>query len=485
MKFKAKIFISFIFLTVVGVILSAFVLYGKMNRMVLGLIEDQIRAVAETTAIFMDDTLVQKVIRDRGQDKEEYRKLKRLLVDATQRNKGKYDLIPFRNIYIVIPSTDPEYVLLVADGFVDPNLSYTFGVPERTSKTFIESYDKVFVSPVEKHNQFGSWFSGHAPITDSRGNYIATLVVEVNSQVIRNELLQTLSYLIAAGMLAILIALIVAGILSHLVTRSLEVIEDGVKKIEKGDYSAQIMLHTSDEFEHLGHSINHMVKGLTERDRLKLGFSRYVSEFVLNKVISSDTHFLDGQRKKITVLFSDIREFTKLAENLAAEHVVKFLNDYFNVMIDVIFKHRGTLDKFMGDGMMVIFGAPLDDDKQEENAVRAAIDMQKAVDELNKRIQEHNIDKMNIGIGIHTGLAVVGNIGSEKRMEYTAIGDTVNIASRIEQLTKNYDAKIIVSADTMKPVQSLFSFQDFGKAQLKGKSTDVSIYGVTSDSSKK
>jgi len=217
---------------------------------------------------------------------------------------------------------------------------------------------------------------------------------------------------------------------------------------------------------------------LTERDRLKLGFSRYVSEFVLNKVLSSEKHFLEGQRKKITVLFSDIRDFTKLAENLPAEQVVRFLNEYFNVMIDVIFKHRGTLDKFMGDGMMVMFGAPLDDANQEENAIRAAIDMQNALTEFNAKVKEHGDIQMDVGIGIHTGLAVVGNIGSEKRMEYTAIGDTVNIAARVEQLTKNYESKIIATEETVQSMKDKFSITSFGQVQVKGKSQEISIYGI-------
>jgi len=478
MKFKAKIFISFILLTIVGVVLSAVVLYSKMNRMVLSLIEDQIRAVVETTVIFMDENLVEEIIADNGKNRKAYNRLKKLLVEATQKNQGAYNLIPFRNIYIALPSKDPGYITLVADGYADPGISFEFGAQESASQEFIEHLNEIYISPKNKENVYGSWYSGYAPIRDQNGNYIATLIVEVNSQVMENELLQTLSYLVAAGMLAILIALIVAGILSHLVTRSLEVIEDGVKKIEKGDYSAQILLHTEDEFEHLGHSINHMVKGLTERDRLKLGFSRYVSEFVLNKVLSSEKHFLEGQRKKITVLFSDIRDFTKLAENLPAEQVVRFLNEYFNVMIDVIFKHRGTLDKFMGDGMMVMFGAPLDDANQEENAIRAAIDMQNALTEFNAKVKEHGDIQMDVGIGIHTGLAVVGNIGSEKRMEYTAIGDTVNIAARVEQLTKNYESKIIATEETVQSMKDKFSITSFGQVQVKGKSQEISIYGI-------
>ena len=480
MKFKFKIFISFIALITAGIVLTGSILYMKMNRLVLSLIQDQIRGVAETIPIFMDKDLVKEVLASNGKNRKAYDALKGMLVEATLRNRVDYNLIPFRNIFVVVPSVNENHVFILADGFGNPKDSWPYGHEFRGTPDFIANLDTSYVSPYLQEGVHGNrWYSGSSPIRDLDGVYIATLGIEVDSYVIDNQFLQTFTALLAAGMLAILIALIIAGVISHLVTRSLEIIEGGVKEIESGNYKARISLQTEDEFQHLGDTINHMVEGLTERDRLKEGFSRYVSKHVLNRVLESDRHFLVGERRRITVLFCDIRNFTTLSEKLSAEKVVGLLNKYFDKMIDVIFHNKGTLNKFMGDGMMVIFGAPLEDDKQEENAVNAAVSMVQTLKSINDEIAKDGIEAIKIGVGVHTGLAVVGNIGSDKRMEYTAIGDTVNVAARVEQLAKNYDDPIIVTEETATHLQGKYPFQNRGKVELKGRTEEIGIFSLS------
>jgi adenylate cyclase len=249
--------------------------------------------------------------------------------------------------------------------------------------------------------------------------------------------------------------------------------------IGQGNLDARADLHTHDEFEELANEINEMAKGLKERERLKLHFTRYVSQYVMEKILSAETVAkLEGERRKITVLFSDVREFTHLAERLAPEEVVSLLNEYFKAMIDIIFKHHGTLDKFMGDGLMVEFGAPLDDALQERNAVDAAIAMQKEMVSLGVQWKSQGKPSLKIGIGIHTGQAIVGNIGSEVRMEYTAIGDTVNVAARLEQMTKAIDVPILISEATHAAVKDHFTFKNLGSKTLPGREVPITVYSV-------
>ena len=220
----------------------------------------------------------------------------------------------------------------------------------------------------------------------------------------------------------------------------------------------------------LGNAINSMTKGLRERERLKLNFARYVSQHVMDTILKSEhVAKLEGERRKITVLFSDIRQFTQLSERLRPEDVVSLLNEYFEVMLDVIFRHQGTLDKFLGDGIMVEFGAPLDDEKQELHAVQTAIGMQRELKKLVMKWEKEGRPKIEIGIGVHTGLAVVGNIGSEKRIEYTAIGDTVNVASRLEQATKLLKKPILISETTYEGIKDTFKALSLGPMILPGR----------------
>jgi adenylate cyclase len=192
----------------------------------------------------------------------------------------------------------------------------------------------------------------------------------------------------------------------------------------------------------------------------------------------------EGERRKITVLFSDIRQFTQLSEQLPPERVVSLLNEYFESMLEAIFRYQGTLDKFLGDGIMVEFGAPLDDALQEKHAVLTAIDMQKELMKLNAKWKSENKPVIHMGIGIHTGLAVVGNIGSEKRIDYTAVGDTVNVASRLEQATKLLKTSILISETTYLPVENEIKAICLGPMILPGRKEAITIYSIPPEENK-
>ena len=212
---------------------------------------------------------------------------------------------------------------------------------------------------------------------------------------------------------------------------------------------------------------------------MKSAFARYVSQQVMETIISSGAlPSLHGDRRKITALFSDIRGFSTIAEKMNAEAVVVMLNEYFKVMVDIVFRNKGTLDKFMGDGLMVIFGAPADDADQEEHAVRAAIEMQIELRRLCQRWETEGRPSIRIGIGINSGAAIVGNMGSEARMEYTAIGDTVNIAARLESATKDCGQDILISEFTYEAVRGVFEAVRIGSVSVKGRAEPVMTYAV-------
>jgi adenylate cyclase len=164
--------------------------------------------------------------------------------------------------------------------------------------------------------------------------------------------------------------------------------------------------------------------------------------------------------------------------------VVRVLNEYFERMVEIVFRNKGTLDKFIGDGMMVIFGAPEDDPHQEEHALQTAIEMQRELRVLAKKWEAEGI-KLRIGVGINSGPAVVGNIGSPVRMEYTAIGDTVNLASRLESATKECGAEILISEYTYNGVRGSFQFEQIGPVQVRGRSEPVLAYAVVDEAKAK
>lgn len=186
-----------------------------------------------------------------------------------------------------------------------------------------------------------------------------------------------------------------------------------------------------------------------------------------------------SRRQHITVLFADMRGFTAMSEQMAPEDVVRFLNEYFDRMSRIVVRHQGTLDKFMGDGLMAIFGAPRHDPYQEENALRAALEMRDELSRMSVELNAIGKSTVRVGIGINSGNAVVGNIGSKKKNDYTAIGDTVNIASRLEAATRDFDTDILISEATYEAVKPITNATRMEvPLQLKGRARPVVAYKV-------
>jgi adenylate cyclase len=213
----------------------------------------------------------------------------------------------------------------------------------------------------------------------------------------------------------------------------------------------------------------------TSRREAVAQFSRFLNPHVVKQLLEQGGIQGAGQSREVTLLFSDIRGFTTLSETKQPQEVVSLLNRYFSMQVDVVLRHRGTLDKYIGDCIMALWGAPLDDTQHARNAVACALDMADTL-QVFKRELGATEGTFDVGIGIHTGAAVVGLIGSEKKREYTAIGDTVNLASRIEGLTKDAKRRILVSRDTMQQCGDAFDFVSCGTFPVKGRAQPVELF---------
>jgi len=204
-------------------------------------------------------------------------------------------------------------------------------------------------------------------------------------------------------------------------------------------------------------------------------FSRFVNPHVVRQLVERGGIEGAGQTREVTLLFSDIRGFTTLSESRSPGEVVELLNRYFSLQVDVVFAHGGSLDKFIGDCIMALWGAPLDDPEHARHAVACALDMADTLQAFKRELGAEQLD-FDVGIGLHSGPAVVGLIGSQKRREYTAIGDTVNLASRIEGLTKDAKRRILVSRDTMERCGDAFDFVSCGTFPVKGRAQPVELF---------
>ena len=227
-----------------------------------------------------------------------------------------------------------------------------------------------------------------------------------------------------------------------------------------------------------GTTYRYFVEDYQKRVVKKL-FGRYVSKDVYEQLLAHpDRAELGGKRRDMTVLFSDIRGFTTVTERGNAEQLVAQLNEYFSRMVEVVFRHRGTVDKFVGDMVMALFGAPVDDADHAEHAVAAAVDMVRVLAELNHEWAARGMPQLDIGIGINSGDMIAGNIGSSSIMSYTVIGDNVNLGARLESLNKDYKSRVIISDATRTRLTNTYELRSLGEVVVKGKTRPVSIFEV-------
>lgn len=208
--------------------------------------------------------------------------------------------------------------------------------------------------------------------------------------------------------------------------------------------------------------------------------SRYLPNGIVNEMLKDSVAAqLGAKRAEVTILFADIRGFTALSEKLPPEDVVEILNEYLTVMTEIIFKHEGMIDKFEGDAILAIFGAPQPHEDDPERAVRTALEMRDHLEGLQTHWHELTQTRLEIGIGINSGAVMVGNIGSHLRMDYTVIGDAVNLAARLQDLTKEYDAPILISGEVASKLDGAFSTRSLGETQIRGRERPVDLYEVS------
>ena len=216
-----------------------------------------------------------------------------------------------------------------------------------------------------------------------------------------------------------------------------------------------------------------------DKEKVTSALGKYMSEDVMKAVLKNiDNLGLGGKKAVVTVLFSDIRGFTSLSETMSAQQVSELLNEYFSEMEPLVTKYNGIINKFIGDAVMAVFGEPIQDENHPINAVKCGLEMLDKVKELDEKWNAEGKPAINIGVGINTGEVFVGNIGSIKRMEYTVIGDTVNIASRLESYNKTYNTQILISSATYEKSKDLIEVNKIANVEIRGKANKMDIYEV-------
>ena len=377
----------------------------------------------------------------------------------------------------IVPLRSPDVVAWIAIGF-PLDAGFVAHLKQSTGvEITIARGDAILATTVTKPARFLPAFRRVGTTTGEPA--VVTLQYSLDEKLAPARRLEAILAAIFVG--SLLLASIVALRIAQGISRPVQELAAHARRVGAGDYAARTTVDRADELGQLATAFNEMAAGLAERDRIRDLLDKNVSPEVAAQMLR-DGAALGGEEREVTVLFSDLRGFTTLSEKLPAPALLALLNRYLDRMSGEIERHGGVIDKVIGDAIMALFGAPVKQADSADRAVAAALAMEHALAALNRELAAEGHPTLALGIGINTAPVVAGNIGSHRRLNYSVIGDGVNVAARLQSLTRDaaYRTNIVTSVATRAAVRdtAAFCFRPLGSVQVKGRSGAVEIYAV-------
>lgn len=461
----------FIAVTLLAVGLVGEILYERQKWETEATLGALLLNIARTGAYLIDPELHLVVQRTLTQESTAYRDVRRALAIVQDENRIE---TPVYTLTDYDPEKRQARFMVTSRGPGAP------GEPYPLVPALLEPLGRAFRENVATHtavyrNQSGTWITAFAPIRKGPGPPIAVLDVDYSVTVYLARLAEVRNTIVGASLLGALAALILGVIVARRVAGPIRALTDTAARVQAGDLSVALPVRSRDEVGRLTRAFNEMIEGLRQRDFIRNTFGRYVSPEVAQALLASpEAQRLGGEKRQVTVLMSDLRGYTRFAELGDANEVMAVLNDVLARMTDVIIAHGGTINEFIGDAVFAIFGAPLAHPDHAERAVAASIAMQCALAEVNETHALRGLPRFEMGIGINTGEAVVGNIGSEQRAKYAVVGAAVNLAARVEGCTVG--GQIFLSPHTYACVRDLVEVGEPFPVEVKGIAEPLLLY---------
>jgi adenylate cyclase len=324
-------------------------------------------------------------------------------------------------------------------------------------------------------HQGGLWISAFAPILDAQGRPAALLHVTYPVEIYLDRLHELRNTLLFATGVGALATLVLGLLVLRRLTRPIALLTGGVSRVAAGDLSQPLPVKSRDEVGRLTQAFNSMLDGLRQRDFIRSAFGRYVSPEVAQAILESPEGLqFGGTKRTVTVLMSDLRGYTRFAEQGEPEEVMEILNGYLGRMAEVVIAHGGTINEFIGDAIFAVYGAPVPHPDHAERAAATALAMQEALVDINAGHARRGLPAFEMGIGLHTGEAVVGNIGSEQRAKYAVVGSAVNVASRVESATVG--GQVLLTARTLADLGTLARVGPAISLAVKGLAEPLTVH---------
>src|SRR5216117_3986238 len=456
----------FALVTVLAVVLVGGVVYGRQKREVEDAVGTQLLNIARIGSLLVDAQLHAQAVAAPGSSA--YTRVQKTL------NAIRTEAVLPTPIYTLALEKGMARVAVTgADGAVAGTV-YTPApdVAERLGWTFEDGVARY--TGIYRHAR-GTWISAFAPVGGEAGKRLAVLVVDYPVEIYLERLNELQFSILYASMAGALAALIVGLVMARRLTRPISALTHGVARVAEGDLSQALPVRSRDEVGVLTRAFNGMLEGLRQRDFIRNTFGRYVSPEVVKTLLESPEGLrFGGEKRVVTILMSDLRGYTRFAEQGDPAWVMEVLNGYLARMTDIVVGYGGTINEFIGDAIFAIFGAPIPHADHAERAAATALAMQRAMTEINDTHVARGLPRFEMGIGVNTGEAVVGNIGSEERAKYAVVGSAVNVAAHVEGCTVG--GQIFVTAATYERIRALADVVEFVRVELKGIAEPILLY---------
>jgi len=469
-RLSVRLAVLFAIVTLLAVGLVGTFAYQRQKREVEDMVGTQLLNIARTAALLVDPAVHERLQRAGPVDAPAYAGLKQRLASVQSEvvlTTPIYTVTDYdrarRRARVVVSSDDDQRVgqaYSVAAELADP-LAWTL-------QDGVARYTGVY------DNGKGMWITAVAPIVHDSKN-IAVLVVDYPVEIFLDRSRELAVAILQASLAGALAALVLGLLFARGITRPISALTGGVARVAGGDLSQSLPVRSGDEIGQLTRAFNGMVEGLRQRDFIRSTFGRYVSPEVVKTLLESPEGLrFGGEKRVVTILMSDLRGYTRFAEHGDPAHVMEVLNGYLARMTEIVIAHGGTINEFIGDAIFAIFGAPLPHADHAERGAAAALAMQLAMDEINADHVARGLPRFEMGIGLNTGEAVVGNIGSEQRAKYAVVGSAVNVAARVEGATVG--GQIFMTASTCEAIATIAEVAPPLSIEVKGLSEPLVVY---------
>ncbi len=449
--------------------------YKRHQRELEDTVGTQLLNIARVTALAVDPSLHGQVQRSLDPKSAAYLRIKRELV--TIQNEVLLTT-PIYTLADLDPAKRTARILVVSDGPGAPGDVYQ--VPPKmldplrwTFEDGVARYTEIYT------NDRGTWITAFAPILDRMGQTAAVVTVNYPVEIYLDRLQELRRTILWASGLGALGTLILGFLFARRLTQPIRALTVGVTRVAGGDLSLSLPVRSKDEVGQLTRAFNQMLDGLRQRDFIRSAFGRYVSPEVAKALLESPGGLrFGGEKRVVTVLMSDLRGYTRFAERGDPAMVMDVLNGFLGQMTDIIIEHGGTINEFIGDAIFAVFGAPLEHVDHAERAAACALAMQHAMAGINRDHAAQGRPQFEMGIGVNTGEAVVGNIGSEQRAKYAIVGSAVNVAARVEGATVG--GQVFITEATYDQIRDIAAVTGPIPLDAKGLSEPLALYDLRS-----